>query len=91
MRALMNDTNLAAAGAEALQGAFAAISKTSTFTAASQNLLKGLGDFAAAGQPLEQGMKAAGDLVAALQDPKASFSKVTEAAKALGPQMTKAL
>ena len=91
MRALMNDTNLAAAGAEALQGAFAAISKTSTFTAASQNLLKGLGDFAAAGQPLEQGMKAAGDLVAAIQDPKASFSKVTEAAKSLGPQMTKAL
>lgn len=91
MRSLMNDTNLAAAGAEALQGAFAAISKTSTFTAASQNLLKGLGDFAAAGQPLEQGMKAAGDLVAALQDPKASFSKVTEAAKSLGPQMTKAL
>ena len=91
MRSLMNDTNLAAAGAEALQGAFAAISKTSTFTAASQNLLKGLGDFAAAGQPLEQGMKAAGELVAALQDPKASFSKVTEAAKALGPQMTKAL
>jgi hypothetical protein len=91
MRSLMNDTNLAAAGAEALQGAFASISKTSTFTAASQNLLKGLGDFAAAGQPLEQGMKAAGDLVAALQDPKASFSKVTEAAKAMGPQMTKAL
>ena len=91
MRSLMNDTNLAAAGAEALQGAFAAISKTSTFTAASQNLLKGLGDFAAAGQPREQGMKAAGDLVAALQDPKASFSKVTEAAKAMGPQMTKAL
>lgn len=91
MRALMNDTNLAAAGAEALQGAFAAISKTSTFTAASQNLLKGLGDFAAAGQPLEQGMKAAGDLVAALQDPKASFSTVTEAAKKLGPQMAKAM
>lgn len=91
MRSLMNDTNLAAAGAEALQGAFAAISKTSTFTAASQNLLKGLGDFAAAGQPLEQGMKAAGDLVAALQDPKASFSKISEEAKKLGPQMTKAL
>ena len=91
MRQLAGDADLASAGAANLQAAFAAVSKTSTFTAGSANLLKGLMDFASAGKPLEEGVKAAGELIAALQDPKASFSKISEAAKALGPEMEKAL
>lgn len=91
MRQLAGDTDLASAGAANLQAAFAAVSKTSTFTAGSANLLKGLMDFASAGKPLEEGVKSAGELIAALQDPKASFSKISEAAKKLGPEMEKAL
>lgn len=91
MRQLADDADLASAGAANLQAAFAAVSKTSTFTAGSANLLKGLMDFASAGKPLEEGVKSAGELIAALQDPKASFSKISEAAKALGPEMEKAL
>jgi hypothetical protein len=91
MRQLAGDTDLASAGAANLQAAFAAVSKTSTFTAGSANLLKGLMDFASAGKPLEEGVKSAGELIAALQDPKASFGKISEAAKKLGPEMEKAL
>lgn len=91
MRQLAADSQFAAVGAESVQAAFAAISKTSTFTAGSSNLLKGLLDFAAAGKPLEEGMKAAGNFVAKLQDPKATFTQIKEAAKELGPEMERAL
>ena len=91
MRQLASDADLASLGAENLQAAFAAVSKNSTFTAGSSNLLKGLMDFASAGKPLEEGVKAAGNLIAKLQDPKATFSQITEAAKELGPEMEKAL
>lgn len=91
MRQLASDTDMAALGAENLNAVFAAVSKTSTFTASSTGLLKGLMDFASAGKPLEEGAKAAGALIAAIQDPKASFSKMKEAAKELGPEMEKAL
>lgn len=91
MRQLEADANMASVGAANLQAAFAAVSKKSTFTAGSSNLLKGLMDFASAGKPLEEGVKAAGELIAAIQDPKATFSKISEAAKALGPEMEKAL
>lgn len=91
MRQLGADADMASVGAANLQAAFAAVSKTSTFTAGSSNLLKGLMDFASAGKPLEEGVKAAGELIAAIQDPKATFSKISEAAKALGPEMEKAL
>jgi plasmid maintenance system killer protein len=91
MRQLAADAEFAAVGAEGVQAAFSAISKTSTFTAGSANLLKGLLDFAAAGKPLEEGIKAAGNFVAQLQNPKATFSQIKEAAKELGPEMEKAL
>jgi hypothetical protein len=91
MRALAADADLATVGAANLNAVFAEVSKTSTFSAGSQNLLKGLMDFASAGKPLEEGAKSAGKLIAAMQDPKGSFSKMKEAAKELGPEMEKAI
>ena len=91
MRALAADADLATVGAANLNAVFAEVSKTSTFSAGSQNLLKGLMDFASAGKPLEEGAKSAGKLIAAMQDPKGSFSKMKAAAKELGPEMEKAI
>ena len=91
MRGLENDTRLAVVGVENLNAAYAAVSKRSTFNRGSQSLLRGLMDFASAGQPLDQGVKAAGELIGVLQDPKASFSEISKAAEALGPSMKKAM
>jgi len=91
MRGLETDTRFASVGVENLNAAYAAVSQRSTFTAGSQGLLSGLMDFASAGQPLEQGVKAAGQLIGILQDPKASFSEITKSAEALGPAMQKAM
>lgn len=91
MRGLHSDTALASVGIKNLNAAYAAVSKNSTFTRGSQNLLKGLMDFASAGQPLEQGVKAAGEFIGILQDPKKGFAEITKAAEALGPEMKKAL
>lgn len=91
LRGLMTDASLAAVGAENLNAAFAAINKKGTYTQGAQALFKGLMDFASAGQDIKTGSKAAGELVATLIDPKANFSQITEAAKALGPQMEQAL
>lgn len=89
MRALETDSYLATAGVKNLNTVFATVSKTGTFTASSQNLLKGLMDFAAAGQPLEEGVKKAGDLIAILQDSKKSFSEAKVAAEGLFPDKAK--
>jgi hypothetical protein len=91
MRGLERDSRLASVGVENLQAAYAAVSQRSTFTQGSRGLLRGLMDFASAGQPIEDGVKAAGELIGVLQDPKASFAEVTKAAEALGPSMKKAL
>ena len=91
MRGLESDASLAAVGVENLNAAYASVSKRSTFTRGSQTMLKGLMDFASAGQPLDQGVKAAGELIGVLQDPKASFSEISKAAEALGPSMKKAM
>jgi hypothetical protein len=94
MRALHTDTYLASAGVQNLNTVFATVSKTGTFTQSSQNLLKGLMDFASAGQPLEEGVKKAGDLIAILQDSKKSFAQAKVAAQGLFPDkaaMDKAL
>jgi hypothetical protein len=92
MRGLMMDADLAAVGAENLNAAFSAIAKSKGgYNQAAQGLFKGLMDFASAGQDIKTGSKAAAELVATLNDPKAGYSKITEAAKALGPEMTQAL
>jgi len=85
MRALHTDTYLATAGVETLNKAFAAVSKNSTFTMKSQKTLKGLMDFASAGQPLDQGVQKAGELIAALQNVKTTWSETKIAAEALFP------
>jgi hypothetical protein len=85
MRGLHADVDLASVGVENLNTAFATISKTSTFTGKSQGLLKGLMDFASAGQPIEEGIKKAADLVALLQDSKKSFSEAKTSAQQLFP------
>lgn len=89
MRGLHADVDLASVGVENLNAAFATISKTSTFTGKSQGLLKGLMDFASAGQPIEEGIKKAADLVALLQDSKKSFSEAKVSAQQLFPDKAK--
>ena len=91
IRALTMDADLATVGVENLMAAYGAVTKTSRFTAQSQKTLKGLMDFAAAGQDLKTGTKAAGDFLSVLQDTKKSYSQVVEAGKKLSPQMKKAL
>jgi hypothetical protein len=85
MRGLHADVGLASVGVENLNAAFATISKTSTFTGKSQGMLKGLMDFASAGQPIEEGIKKAADLIALLQDSKKSFSEAKTSAQQLFP------
>ncbi len=92
MRSLQADTALAGAGAAALNAAYGEIAKsTNGFDNRSKSILKGLGDFASAGQPLEEGLKKAAAIVVALQDKKKGFGAVTAAAKEMGPAMVKAL
>jgi hypothetical protein len=94
MRALHTDTYLAAVGVENLNKAFATVSKNSTFTMKSQNMLKGLMDFASAGQPIEEGIQKAADLIAILQDSKKGFAEAKSSAQQLFPgkkEMDKAL
>lgn len=91
IRALTMDADLAAVGVENLMTVYGEVSKTSKFTAGSKNTLKGLMDFAAAGQDLKKGTEAAGQFLATLQDTKKSYSEVISAGKQFSPQMKKAL
>ena len=91
IRALTMDADLAAVGVENLMAVYGEVSKTSRFTTGSANTLKGLMDFAAAGQDLKKGTEAAGQFLATLQDTKKSYSEVVSAGKKFSPQMKKAL
>ena len=91
MRALTMDADLASVGVENLAAAYGEISKNSRFTSASKETLKGLMDFASAGMDMKEGTKAAGSLIATLQDTKKSYSEVVSAGKKFSPQMKKAL
>ena len=91
MRALTMDADLASVGVENLAAAYGEISKTSKFTSASKETLKGLMDFASAGMDMKEGTKAAGSLIATLQDTKKSYADVVSAGKKFSPQMKKAL
>jgi len=93
MRNLTMDADLASLGMENLNKAFATVSKNQnvSFNATSQKYLKGLMDFASAGQPLEQGVEKAAELVATLQDSKKSYAQVKASAKELGPAMVEAI
>jgi hypothetical protein len=91
MRALTMDADLASVGVENLAAAYGEISKNSKFTSASKETLKGLMDFASAGMDMKEGTKAAGSLIATLQDTKKSYADVVSAGKKFSPQMKKAL
>ncbi len=91
MRGLHTDTNLAAAGVENLNAAYAAVSQNSTFNRSSQTMLAGLMDFASAGQDVNKGMSSAGSLIGMLQDPEKGWGDIRAAAEAMGPQMKKAM
>lgn len=91
MRMMQTDSQLATIGAEGLNAALAEIYKTGTYGGGTQKMLKSLMDFGSAGQDVAKGAAAAGKLIATMQDPKADFSKIKEAAKELGPAMEQAL
>jgi hypothetical protein len=92
MRMLTHDADMAAVGVDNLVGAYGEIvNKSGKFNASSAKMLKGLMDFASAGQDLKTGTKAAAGLVAELQNVKGTYSSIKTAAQGLGPQMKKAL
>ena len=99
MRMLTHDTEMASVGAAELTAAYGEIyNKSKKFDANSVNLLKGLMDFASAGQDIKAGTKAASTLVGELQRVKttadkvgSSYGSIKTAALALGPAMKLAL
>jgi hypothetical protein len=93
MRNLQMNADLASLGVEALNGAFASMSKTMNVSQinASSKSLKALMDFGAAGQDPKKAAAQVGTVVAALEDEKKTISNVLSEAKKLGPEMEKAL
>lgn len=92
MRGLMTDTKLAGVSGEALNKVYGEIAKgKSGYMAGSKTILKELGDFASAGQPLEEGLLAAAKVVNAIQDPKVGIGGIQSAFKAMGPAAVEAL
>lgn len=90
MRGLHRDQGMLAAGAANLDAAFSTVSRTSQWNRGSQNMLRGLMDFASTGD-LKTGMTNAGELIAALQDPEKGMSEIREIAKKMGKPMETAL
>lgn len=93
MRALQRDANLAGLGVEAINKAYASMSKSmnSAQIAKTGGLLKNLMDFGAAGKDPAQAAEQVGAVIAALNDSKKSMADVKAAAKELGPEMESAL
>jgi hypothetical protein len=93
MRGLATDADLAGLGMKNISKAYGAMAKSmsSTQILGSKNMIKALFDFGAAGQDPAQAAEKIGVVIEALQNSKKSFSEVQTAAKALGPQMEKAM
>lgn len=93
MRALQRDADLAGLGVEAINKAYAAMSKSmnSAQIAKTSGLMKNLMDFGAAGKDPTQAAEQVGAVIAALNDSKKSMADVKAAAKELGPEMENAL
>lgn len=90
LRNLTSDAELAVFGIENLNAAFAAVSRNSQFTGKSQQVLRALRDFAAIGGDQGKNLAAIGEFVGLLQKEGKVTSKVTAAAKAIGPEFEKA-
>jgi len=93
MRNLQMNAELASLGVEALNGAYASMSKTMKVTQINTSgaSIKALMDFGAAGQDPKKTAAQVGTIVAALNDEKKTLSNVISEAKKLGPEMEKAL
>jgi len=93
MRNLQMNAELASLGVEALNGAYASMSKTMKVTQINRSgaSIKALMDFGAAGQDPKKTIAQVGTIVAVLNDEKKSLSNVISEAKKLGPEMEKAL
>lgn len=90
LRNLTSDTELAVFGIQNLNAAFAAVSRNSQFTGKSQQVLRALRDFAAIGGDQGKNLAKIGEFVGLLQKEGKITYKVTEAAKAIGPEFEKA-
>lgn len=90
LRNLTSDAELAVFGIENLNAAFAAVSRNSQFTGKSQQVIRALRDFAAIGGDQGKNLASIGEFVGLLQKEGKVTSKVTAAAKAIGPEFEKA-
>jgi hypothetical protein len=90
IRNLTADTELAVFGVENLNAAFVAVGKNSQFTGKTQAVIRALRDFAAIGGDPGKSLAGIGNFVGLLQKEGKVTSKVSEAAKAIGPEFEKA-
>jgi hypothetical protein len=90
LRGMSGDARLATVGMKGLTQAFAAASKNSKVTGATGGALAGLLDFAYASGDVEKGASALANIISLIQKGEGlSSSKVTGAAKEIGPEFEK--
>jgi hypothetical protein len=90
LRGMTGDARLAEVGMKGLTQAFAAASKNSKVTGATSGALAGLLDFAYASGDVEKGASALANIISLIQKGEGlSSSKVTGAAKEIGPEFEK--
>jgi hypothetical protein len=90
LRGMTGDARLATVGMKGLTQAFAAASKNSKVTGATSGALAGLLDFAYASGDVEKGASALANIISLIQKGEGlSSSKVTGAAKEIGPEFEK--
>jgi hypothetical protein len=90
LRGMTGDARLATVGMKGLTQAFAAASKNSKVTGATSGALAGLLDFAYASGDVEKGASALANIISLIQKgEELSSSKVTGAAKEIGPEFEK--
>lgn len=91
LRSLQRDTELAVFGLTGLNDAFVQVNQNSRFTGQSQNMLRQLADFAAAGGDPAKNIAAAGAFIGLLQKEGKLTQNVLAAGQKIGPQFAKAL
>lgn len=90
LRGMTGDARLATVGMKGLTQAFAAASKNAKVTGATSGALAGLLDFAYASGDVEKGASALANIISLIQKgEELSSSKVTGAAKEIGPEFEK--
>ena len=89
LRNLATDATMASFGMQALNQAFATVSKSSEFTGRSLQVLRSLADFSSAGGDPSKNLAAAAEFVGLLQKEGKVTAEVTAAAKAMGPEFEK--